>query len=705
VRSSSARSSFDLAELRLHGSQVLKCTGDPEVPPPQARLLEGERPSKVAARCLEVTPCRLGRAEHVVQQRLQLAVAVDTMHHRTRVQGPVVCLLEACERVAQQEHEIDGGARGLQIVAGPQGDGVCFLEDALGVCGLAGDVHQAPEAPERFGEDRRIVDCACLLHRGFDEHTRSLGTAAGLEGASPLDGLPQLRDLGRQLGVVGFGQRTHQGLGVGTGFERGEVFDCLNGSTHDVEVCFDEDADERLHGREPPAQTPRSPIEELRRLVPGERRLAVLSAEVEPCSSVGVQRGLDLPGRIGRIGQGGPLDGRPYRSLLLRAPDLFELLCRSLTCRVGGFGPAPPPCGCGPGDDQDPGCGEPSAHPHADARQRCKERIHVGPAPVGLGLEAAANDPKQRPRCLGAVRWLEELAFSLRAREGIEVARRVWTLAVERLVQRHAEGELIGSMIRPATEMLLGCHVGRRAHDRAGLGQVRAERHSACLDPRGRGVEVVVLDLGCPREPEVEHAWAVVVAHEHVVGLEVAVDQLGLVGGSEPAAGADERDDDLDPRPRSLVGPGAQRLSLHELHRDVDLVLERADVVDGHDVGVAQLRHRSGLAEQPLLSLGRVPTGPTPTEHLECCLAVQLGVVADVHHAHAPGTDLLDHDITTDAIARVQVAARRRLAAADVDRGSRSVAGARLGWRGSHTSGRIPARRAGRAQKVSRNRM
>jgi hypothetical protein len=89
-------------------------------------------------------------------------------------------------------------------------------------------------------------------------------------------------------------------------------------------------------------------------------------------------------------------------------------------------------------------------------------------------------------------------------------------------------------------------------------------------------------------EAEVEDADAAVAGDEDVVGLEVAVDEAGVVGGGQAGAGLAHDRHDLAPRPRLLLEPGAEGLAVDELHGEEHAVGVGADVVDGDDVGVRQ---------------------------------------------------------------------------------------------------------------------
>ena len=125
---------------------------------------------------------------------------------------------------------------------------------------------------------------------------------------------------------------------------------------------------------------------------------------------------------------------------------------------------------------------------------------------------------------------------------------------------------------------------------RGGRGCGRRERD-------GRGAIVVPIEQA-PREAEVHDADVPVGADHHVLGLEVAVNQVLGVCGGQAAAGVGEDLQDLGPGARRGVHPVANRVSVDKLHGDEDVVLEGADVVDRHDVRMRQLGDGLRLAHQ-----------------------------------------------------------------------------------------------------------
>ena len=172
-------------------------------------------------------------------------------------------------------------------------------------------------------------------------------------------------------------------------------------------------------------------------------------------------------------------------------------------------------------------------------------------------------------------------------------------------MERDAKAELIGARVDGGPGELLGRHVEGRP-DRSPV-RVRPER--------SRGTRLATSDAPsaasfaeapiAAREAEVHDAHRAVAADQHVLGLEVAVDEPGGVRGREPRAGGDEDVEDLAQGARPLGQPLGERPALDELHRDEDLAAERADVVHDDDVRVREPRHRLRLAQQARLRARR----------------------------------------------------------------------------------------------------
>jgi hypothetical protein len=248
-------------------------------------------------------------------------------------------------------------------------------------------------------------------------------------------------------------------------------------------------------------------------------------------------------------------------------------------------------------------------------------------------------------------------------------------------VERDAERVLIDQRGRRAP-VLLGRHVGRGADRGADLRERRRQR-AALRRLVGRDLEQLLGRLGVvgePRDPEVEDADPAVGGDQHVGGLEVAVDDAGLVRGVEPFAGGDE---DLEDRAQRSFGrrqPLAQGLALDVLHRQEHLAVVDPDVEHRDDVGMRQPRQRLGLA----LHAGAPDRARLRgADDLDRDLAIELGIEGAIDHAHAAGADLIDDQVTTD----LGAGGDRRLA-----RGSHRRR--RLG-RGAAVRERFPRRRRG----------
>jgi hypothetical protein len=98
-------------------------------------------------------------------------------------------------------------------------------------------------------------------------------------------------------------------------------------------------------------------------------------------------------------------------------------------------------------------------------------------------------------------------------------------------------------------------------------------------------------------EAEVDDAGAAVVVDEDVVGLEVAVDEAGAVGGGEAVAGGEEHVEDSA---RARGWRRARRAGWAAMNSMAmkRLAVDGADVVDAGDVGVGEAGHGLGLAAQ-----------------------------------------------------------------------------------------------------------
>ena len=213
--------------------------------------------------------------------------------------------------------------------------------------------------------------------------------------------------------------------------------------------------------------------------------------------------------------------------------------------------------------------------------------------------------------------------------------------AREHLVEHHAERVDVGLRPDAATARLLGREVLRGADDRADLGHLR------------------VAGVG---DAEVGDLDAAVVADEHVVRLDVAVDDAVLVGVAQAGEHLHrDRDRALGRERALLLDDLLERAPLEVLHRDVRAAVGLAAVVDGDDVRVVEARGGLRLAPEALDELAVL--GVALGHDLERDLAAEARVLGQVDRRHAADAQAPEH----------AVAAVERLAALGVLAGHRVI--------------------------------
>ena len=227
----------------------------------------------------------------------------------------------------------------------------------------------------------------------------------------------------------------------------------------------------------------------------------------------------------------------------------------------------------------------------------------------------------------------------------------------EHLGEDDAERELIGPAVERRAEQLLRRHVARGADDQSVQGEARARAQLA-----GVALEV--------RQPEVEDLHAPVGEAEHVLGLEVAMDDALAMGGLE-SRGEPQRDAErFLARQRSAAHHVAQRLAVQVLAGDVGPAVDFLERVDGRDVGMDERGGRPGFASQPLL-LG---AGPAERGHrLQGHPAVQPRVLGLEHDAHAAAAEHPHQPIGAEHRAGLQARRQQRVARLDRRLGGRRI--------------------------------
>ena len=164
--------------------------------------------------------------------------------------------------------------------------------------------------------------------------------------------------------------------------------------------------------------------------------------------------------------------------------------------------------------------------------------------------------------------------------------RREWMASGDELVEHDAEREDVGFLRDHLASRLLRRHIGDGTEQQARFGRRRR------------------LPDGChlrldPRQAEVEQLDVAVGAHHHVVGLDVAVHDLGGVRDRQRLRNL-PRDAKRTAHGEALPRDLAQRAAFDQFHRDVAIGIEDSGFVDRDDVRVVQRRGENGFAQQTI---------------------------------------------------------------------------------------------------------
>ncbi len=215
-------------------------------------------------------------------------------------------------------------------------------------------------------------------------------------------------------------------------------------------------------------------------------------------------------------------------------------------------------------------------------------------------------DPAQRLRLLQDE--LEEDVGEVQVRERRD--------AGEELIEDDAQAVDVGSPVEGLPLRLLGGEVGRRAADHPG--------------PRKPGLALFQGEAEVDDE-RVELA-RLVARQEDVGGLEIAVDEAGLVGGVDGS-----RDVSHEPQlggERQRLGELAQVLAVDVLHGDERPAGDLPHLVHLADARVGDARLGPGLAQEPVGLLVVVSM-----QELERHVAAEGGVESQEHRAHAAAAE------------------------------------------------------------------
>src|SRR2546428_520100 len=190
--------------------------------------------------------------------------------------------------------------------------------------------------------------------------------------------------------------------------------------------------------------------------------------------------------------------------------------------------------------------------------------------------------------------------------------------AGEQLVEHDTDGVEVRSLVDGCTLCLLGGQVLSGADDRARLGH---------------------LADACTRDPEVRHLQSPLTVDQHVVRLDVAVDDAVAVrepNRSEDLARVVDRE--VDRRGAARDDQLLQRAPVEVLHRDVVGALRLAAVVDRNDVRVREAGRVLRLAAEALDEL--IVAGMAVVEDLDRDAPAEHLVLSEVNVRHTARAEL-----------------------------------------------------------------
>ncbi len=290
--------------------------------------------------------------------------------------------------------------------------------------------------------------------------------------------------------------------------------------------------------------------------------------------------------------------------------------------------------------------------------KRGDERRHGWPALRRIGLQPAQDRAADPGWHLAILRDRLDTALAdvvQPLQRGVAPER---ACAIERLVKGHAEAELVGARVGRLIQELLGRHIGRRPHDGPGAGQ-RIEAVAGDVlhrrPDRLRGERAGTRFAG---QTEVDHPGLALLVEEHVLRLEIAVNQPRGVSSQQPPPGRDEDREHLAHRALTGRKPASEGAAAQEVHGQEDLSLEHAHVVHCDHVRVRQSRQRLRLTQKT--GARRLVLDPrlVALQQLERDLAIQFGVVGAVDDAHRTVADAFQDHVAADPGGPIQ---RRRL--------------------------------------------
>ena len=151
-------------------------------------------------------------------------------------------------------------------------------------------------------------------------------------------------------------------------------------------------------------------------------------------------------------------------------------------------------------------------------------------------------------------------------------------------------------------------------------------------------------------EAEVEDLYVTIAGDEEILRFQIAMDDVPLVRGGEPASDLRRVIERLARRYRTLPNPRAQRFAFEQLRNDVVESAFVADVVDGQDVRMVE---HAGRARFLLETAQRIGVGrKIARQNFDRDVALQARVLRAIHLAHAARADGHENFVRTEQRAR-----------------------------------------------------
>jgi hypothetical protein len=153
-------------------------------------------------------------------------------------------------------------------------------------------------------------------------------------------------------------------------------------------------------------------------------------------------------------------------------------------------------------------------------------------------------------------------------------------------------------------------------------------------------------------QTEIQHLDDAVVAHHHVGGLEIAMDDAALVRAFEREGDLPGDSEDVVDRHGAAVDEARERTSVDQFHDDRSSVAGRLEAIHLRDVGMVQRRQRLGFAFEAAQAIGIPRDGFG--QDLNRDVPVEDRVASPIDLAHTTLTEFAGEFVRPEASAGVQ---------------------------------------------------